>query len=137
MIETCPKCGARGLSPDSLVAAWYCGTVQADGYAVHESTTCLRSQLAAESQLKEAAEARAAGLTWVNADERLPPFGSYALCQFGSEILGAGVGVCKLTGSDFMSEWIFADRFSVFVKAWMKVNVLLAPAAEEGAGDGK
>lgn len=52
MSETCPKCGSRELSPDSLVSAWSCGTTQADGYAVHESTTCLRAQLAAEKGLR-------------------------------------------------------------------------------------
>jgi hypothetical protein len=100
--------------------------------AAADAVRDLQAKLAA-AESREAALREA--LTWVNAEERLPPFGSYALCQFGSEILGAGVGVCKLTGNDFLSEWIFANKFSVHVMHWMDLSALLSrpePTKEDG-----
>jgi hypothetical protein len=75
------------------------------------------------------ADGRLAG-TWVNAVDRLPPFGSAQLCRFvcpNSSTAERVVGACCLTGNDFLSEWRFG-HWSVGVSEWLDVSA--PPAAE-------
>jgi hypothetical protein len=74
----CPKCGAAPISDveadaNNLILLshrWACGTVEPDGYAIHESTTCLRLQLATLTSTAAALAERVKGLEGENAAAR-------------------------------------------------------------------
>jgi hypothetical protein len=84
------------------------------GPLLYSENELLRSQLAAESQLKEAAEARAAGL------EEAAKWGNDALRSWS-------------TGASFSN--LSAEGKKWWYQRYMETDELLAPAAEEGAGD--
>jgi hypothetical protein len=138
MSENCPRCGSNRASEFN---EWFlCDSVVSLG-ALVQSEECkdrelaaLRSQLAAERQLKEAAEAREAGLEEELAAAKEACVAGRALPFMVSQREGAEPGGPEWTRWDNSIEHVFNALSAVIgdVDA-----ALLAPAAEEGAGDGK
>ncbi len=63
---------------------------------------------------------------WTPVAERLPRPGSMVLCRFKlPQTSSVVVGVCKLVGNEFMSEWMFGP-WSVGVSEWCDIASQLA-----------